>query len=262
MRDLLDRYKEDKMAVINEKKSALKFCDASAGYVMTTPTNLNKLCKGECAIANKGGDGLVTLKDIASGNEPVLKTIVGNTYNWLDSHGDVHVKNCFKNSIENDMTPLHLHDHEFKVLAQVGDVQKVWEQKIAWRTLGIDKDGFTQALLINSNVKKEYNPSFYQMYKDGNINQHSVGMQYVDLQLAVNSEDKYFAEEKATWEEYYDTIANKDAVTNHFWVVKEAKLIEVSAVARGSNILTPTIKQVDLEEKIDIESIRKTLSFL
>lgn len=276
MKNLIERYKADKSKVVAEKSAAMKFCDASGGYVSVTPTNLNKMCEnGKCILTKGGSDsnGFVTLKGVSeTENEVAEKVIVGNTYNWLDSHGDVHVKGCFAKSIKEDPTPAHLHDHEFKILSQIGDVQKTFEQRIAWRTLGVDKDGLTQALMIKSDVKKEYNPAFYEMYKDGKIQQHSVGMRYVDIELAVNSEEKWAKVEKATWDEYVDKVANISKDTTHFWVVKEAKLIEVSAVLRGSNTLTPTIKEIDIAEPTkkdktrsdnDLEKlIRTNLKFL
>jgi hypothetical protein len=245
MEDLIERYKADKMSVINEKKSVFKKADASFGYV------IGKLDK---SFAKKG----VTTQDTS-----VNKTIVGNTYLWYDSHGDVHDKGCFANSIKNDMMPVHLHDHEFKILSQVGLVKSVSERKMSWKKLGVSKDGYTEVLLLESEVKKEYNSKFYEMYKDGLIQQHSVGMRYVDVQLAVNSDEKWAKEAKALWDEMYDKVANKKEIGNHFWVVKEAKLIEVSAVIRGSNILTPTIKIEDEQHPtLSADEMRKVLKFL
>src|SRR5688572_20271074 len=52
----------------------------------------------------------------------VLKrTIVLNTYNWLDSHGDVHLTGTFGKSIsERGAKAPHLHDHVFQLDARVG----------------------------------------------------------------------------------------------------------------------------------------------
>jgi len=246
MKDLIERYRANKQEVIDEKKSVLKFADASFGYM---------LGKSENPMA---------IKSDTFENSEVEKLIVGNTYLWYDSHGDVHDKGCFATSIKEDLMPAHLHDHEFKILSQVGVVKEVMERKISWRKLGVDKDGFTEALLIKSDVKEEYNAKFYDMYKNGLIQQHSVGMRYVDLQLAVNSEEKWAKEEKAIWDEMYDKVGNKESIKSHFWVVKEAKLFEVSAVLRGSNTLTPTIKSSEVagSNEMNIEQLRKKLSFL
>ncbi|KGT09539.1 hypothetical protein NV63_06850 [Elizabethkingia anophelis] len=48
---------------------------------------------------------------------------------------------------------------------------------------------------------------------------------------------------KENWDKYYPSIVNKDDVDErgYFWAVLEQKIIEVSAVPRGSNPATPTI---------------------
>ena len=91
-------------------------------------------------------------------------------------------------------------------------------------------------------------------YKQGNVKNHSVGMQYVKLIMAVNDED-YGAEFEA-WEKYYPLIANKAEADAHgyFWAVKEAKVIEGSAVPIGSNRATPTL---DIKEAADSTSAEK-----
>jgi predicted methyltransferase len=68
-------------------------------------------------------------------------------------------------------------------------------------------------------------------------------MRYVKLELAVNSESKWDVEEKAVWDKYYNEIANKEVADErgYFWVVSEAKIVEGSAVVKGSNFATPTI---------------------
>ena len=80
----------------------------------------------------------------------------------------------------------------------------------------------------------------FDKYKQGKVKNHSVGMQYVSIKMAIN--DERYTEEKATWDKYIEMIANKsDAeAQGYFWAVTEAKVIEGSAVIRGSNYATPT----------------------
>ena len=68
-------------------------------------------------------------------------------------------------------------------------------------------------------------------------------MRYVKLELAINSESKWDAEEKAVWDKYYPEIVNKEQADErgYFWAVTEAKIVEGSAVVKGSNYATPTI---------------------
>jgi len=81
----------------------------------------------------------------------------------------------------------------------------------------------------------------FDQYKDGNVKNHSVGMRYVDLQLAINDPD--YKEEFANWNKYIDDIVNREEAEaqGFFWPVKEAKVIEGSAVPLGSNWVTPTL---------------------
>ena len=68
-------------------------------------------------------------------------------------------------------------------------------------------------------------------------------MQYVKIALAVNSEDKFFREEKETWDKYVNEIVNREHAEEkgYFFAVTEAKIIEGSAVLVGSNRVTPTL---------------------
>jgi len=171
------------------------------------------------------------------------RTIVGNTYLWMDSHEDVHAKGCFSKSIKENKNIFHLHDHEFKITAKVGEPLKVYEQEIAWKDLGVEREGNTQALLMDTEIMKEYNSQIFAEYKSNKINQHSVGMVYVKLDLAVNDEE--YEEEHKVWLDNIDAIGNKEMAEEkgYFWLVREAKLIEISAVLMGSNELTPTMQE-------------------
>jgi hypothetical protein len=68
-------------------------------------------------------------------------------------------------------------------------------------------------------------------------------MRYVKMELALNSDSKWDVEEKAIWDKYYNEIANKEVADQrgYFWAVSEAKIVEGSAVVKGSNYATPTI---------------------
>ena len=81
----------------------------------------------------------------------------------------------------------------------------------------------------------------FQLYKDEAVDQHSIGMQYMQLVLCVN--DPEYKEEFADWEKYYPLVINKEKVdrAGYFWYVTEIKLYEISAVLFGSNELTPTV---------------------
>jgi hypothetical protein len=212
-----------KAELIKLKKAATKFTDGWG-----TPSVDSVVNKG---VVTKMSDGDV-----------ISKTIVGNTYYWMDSHEDVHVKGCFKKSIKETKKIFHLHDHEFKISSQVGDISKAYEKDLSWSTFGVSKQGNTTALLADSDIKKVYNGLIFEHYNTNKIDQHSVGMQYVSLDLAVNDED--YEDEYKHWLEIFPMLGNPEAATEkgYFWIVRECKLVEISAVLMGSNSLTPTLE--------------------
>lgn len=70
----------------------------------------------------------------------LTRTVVGNTYLWMDSHDDVHAKGVFSKSIkERQKDIFHLHDHEFKLTAKVGDPKKSMKRKCYGRILGLKR---------------------------------------------------------------------------------------------------------------------------
>lgn len=207
--------------------------------------------------------GLTTLKDcgviktnkVNEDTDKVLKrTIVGNTYMWMDSHDDVHSKGVFTKSIkERQDSIFHLHDHKFEITAKVGEPTKIYEKELLWSDFGVNKAGSTTALLMDTDIKKDYNDKIFNEYKSARVKQHSVGMQYVKIDLAVNDDE--YEEEYKVWQDNIENIGNKELAEDkgYFWLVREAKLIEISAVLLGSNTLTPT-----LENKEAVSDTSKT----
>jgi len=213
--------KANKAELVAMKKKAIKLCDGVGGI-------------------NLGGGISKAEKGASSEDGVLIKTIIGNTYNWMDSHGDVHVGNTFKKSIGENKNIFHLHDHEFKITAKVGDFTSVEERPISWRELGVNKEGSTTVLVGTSEIRRDYNSQIYNEYKANKINQHSVGMYYVKIDLAINSNESEDAKEKGNWDTYLPLLGNPERAEEkgYFWVVKEAKLSEISAVLLGSNELT------------------------
>jgi hypothetical protein len=192
----------------------------------------------------------------------IKRTIIANTYNWLDSHGDVHIDGVFSASIKQRQDKiLHLHDHLHQLGAKVGKPQNVAEKSISWRDLGVDKAGTTQAVFMDSLIQKDLNPMIFKQYLEGEITQHSVGMQYVKIVLAINDPEE--KEEFAAYEKYIDRIGNADKAEEQgfFWAVLEAKLIEISAVIQGSNELTPTIPNAE-KTIANTKELKKQVQFL
>lgn len=185
------------------------------------------------------------------------RTILANTYWWMDSHSDVHLgrgddpngKAVFTNTIkgrENKVYPIDQHD--FSLDGRMGKTIELYEAPISWRNLGIGRTGMTEGLFAVAEISKAKNASRYEDYLNDEIDQHSVGMRYIDIQLAVNDEEE-FPKEAAVYKKYINKIGNKSAVDKqgYFFAVGEAFLAEYSAVIAGSNELTPTIGQASGE---------------
>lgn len=239
MKDVIKNIVENKAEIVALKKAEIKHCKGGINAVLSTKTALK---------------GLYT-----NSEDKLERTIIGNTYYWMDSHEDVHAKGCFAKSIKERQNKIfHLHDHEFKRTSKVGNPINIYEKDISWKELGINKNGTTQALHMDSEIVKSYNPQIFEEYKNDLVDQHSVGMQYVKLDLAVNDED--YEDEYKVWKENIDLIGNKEQAEEkgYFWLVREAKLIEISAVLLGSNELTPTLQQTkDIEVEADIITSQK-----
>ena len=230
--------KEEIDYLVKHNKEIIEFKKAVVKH--TTPTTTDK---EKCSTFK----ALSTSKEHDTDNV-IKRTVIGNTYNWLDSHGDVHLDGTFGKSISERQDKIwHLHDHEQKITAKVGIPSKIYEENVSWSDLGIKKAGTTTALMMDSDIRKDYNNLIFQEYKDGNIDQHSVGMYYVKIDFAVN--DKDHKAEFKTWKDNIEKIGNKEKAEElgYFYAVKEAKLVEISAVLQGSNELTPTIEAKDIE---------------
>jgi hypothetical protein len=194
----------------------------------------------------------IPLKDLETNKEVVIDgydglcKVIANTYYWLDSHGDVHVKGCFSNTIKLNLKSIfHLDNHnsENGFRSKVGNVKNVAEIPVKWNAFGVEKEGETICVLGVSELIQDYNRQVYDAYENGEVKQHSVGMIYVNITLAVNDEN--YPEEYKEWLSVYPLLGNPEKADKlgYFWVIKEAKLKEYSCLLwDGSNPLTPTAK--------------------
>jgi len=227
-KELFDFIKENKETIITQKKSAIKHTD---NFSYSVPIDE------------------VQQKAISNDVEVIKVIAVINTTNYMDSHDDVHIDGLWNKTVKENKRVLHLQEHknEFdKIISSHSDLS-VKTEIMKWVDLGFNFEGKTEALIFDSNVKKTRNSFMFQQYKNGWVDNHSVGMQYVKIELAVD--DAEMKEEFTTWNKHIEIIANKDDVKKqgYFFAVTEAKLIEGSAVLRGSNDLTPTLSVTEIK---------------
>jgi len=168
----------------------------------------------------------------------------------------LHVNGIWNKSVNDNANKgfLHLQEHDRDFDKVISDNAKGYIESITWKSLGFPYNGKTEALIFDSTIEKERNEFMFKQYSKGWVKNHSVGMRYVKIDLAINSESEYDKEEKEMWNKYYPVIANKEVADERgfFWVVSEAKIIEGSAVVMGSNSATPTIS---IENKTEAETI-------
>jgi len=222
----------NKNTLIAQKKSVIKHSDV-INYV-------TKLYEKDDVVKEFSNEELSNLSEL----EEINVISVMNTTNIIDSHLDLHVKGLWTKTLKENKMLMHLQEHDMKfdkIIADGKDL-KAKVQNMQWKELGFDFDGETQALIFNSKIKKERNTFMFKQYGNGFVRNHSVGMRYIKLLMAINDTD--YEEEYKIWEKYYQLAVNKETADfyGYFWVVKEAQLHEGSAVPLGSNIATPTLE--------------------
>lgn len=224
---LIDYLVSNKSKLIAQKKAATKEADSVSHSIQLL------IGKDDSVVKAEGYSIPPDAKQIK------VRSII-NTTKLFDSHGDVHFDQLWNKSLKEGNFYL-VKQHEFNFEGIISDNVKAFTKQISWHELGINFEGKTQALVFDSVIDKEENPLMFEKYRTGKVKQHSVGMQYVKIELAVN--DDRYEKEFATWEKYFDEIANKEDVleAGYFWAVTEAKIIEGSAVVKGSNWATPTL---------------------
>lgn len=230
---------KNKLELIDLKKSVSKF-------FVDTP----------CQLVDSSGLVSKATNNSQDTSDTIYRTLVGNTYNWMDSHDDVHLNNVFAQSLKDRVGKIpHRHDHVPQLTAKVGKFSNVYEQVVNWTDLGVNKMGQTMALLGDSAIKKAYNSLIFDSYKDNEIDQHSVGMRYSKLALAVN--DASNPEEFEVWRKYIGLLGNPELALEkgYFWAIKEAILIEISCVTEGSNPITgmynPSTDSVNIDPPLE-----------
>ena len=211
----------NKRLLIDAKKSNIKEADGFA-YVATM----------------MNPEATKTINDDESVTALKRQLIINTTY-WFDSHRDVHIDGLWKKSLSDTDVHYLIKQHSMTFENVIDDESKAYTRKIDWRELGVDFDGKTEALIFDSNIIADRHPFMFNQYRKGYVKNHSVGMRYVDIALAINNED--YKEEFAEWNKYIGKIANRKAVdeVGYFFPVKQAAIVEGSAVVKGSNIITP-----------------------
>lgn len=222
--------RQNKGLLYAAKKSLFKHADAvDSGIITIEP----------------GGDVSKALPnpEVLTMDEFAVRVVI-NTTNFMDSHDDVHLPGLWKKTLAETRAVYHLKEHKMTFENVISDRVNASTKTLSWSQIGYNYPGVTEALIFDSIIEKERNPYMAQQYAKGRVINHSVGMRYVQIALAMNSTYKEDAKERETWDRYINEIVNRDKADElgYFWVVTEARMFEGSAVLIGSNQATPTIQ--------------------
>jgi hypothetical protein len=179
-----------------------------------------------------------------------------NTSKILDSHRDLHIDGNWDKTVREQQGKVYLvFDHQLKrneIIAMKEDIS-MFTAEIPFSLIGKNYDGDTYALIYKVAKNRIINKDAKEWLNDGYSLEASVRMQYVKIELAVNTNDTDSVKEKETFDKYIDVIANKNEFKDldYFWVVKEAKNVqESSLVMFGSNSATGTIQENKTEADV------------
>lgn len=221
------RYiKENKSTILAQKKAQIK-----------TKTNTSVL--GFMDMTNN------IVKSVPNMDDEYIYPIISNT-NYLDSHNDVHLNGSMnKTAKEQTNKVYYVADHELKVdsvIAEPKDVE-ILLKTLKWSDLGRNYAGETEAMIFKIRKENILHDKFKRMVEKGTPLQNSIRMQYVKIDMAMNTDNPDFAEEKAVYDEIKDVISNKEALEDNdylIFAVRELKIhLEGSSVLFGSNDATP-----------------------
>lgn len=222
----------NKALLVAEKKAENKEADA----IVYTP---------EVAVKDENGTEKTVLNEDGLEINKIVAKLVINTTNVMDSHSDVHMKGIWKKSLSEQSQFYLCQEHSLTFAGIITDKVKAYTKAINWSALKAPFEGTTEALMFDAEIDESRNEFMFTQYANRWVKNHSVGMRYVKIFLCIN--DNRYSEEYANWEKYIPEVANRaDAeAQGYFWAVTEAKIIEGSAVVRGSNPWTPVQSQID-----------------
>lgn len=238
------------MPTFATKEARIAWVHKNKDLILAEKRNTIKRADTICMKAETPTRGSADKAEDENGNgEPgklQVKAVI-NTTNLIDSHMDCHIPGLWNKSLKDAGVLYWLQEHEMEfeyiIADSVNDGLTASAKTMSWQKLGYPYEGNTQALVFEAAISKERNEFMYKQYEKGYVLNHSVGMRYVKLYLCVNSEMADYAAEKENWDKYIGQVANRDKADEYgyFWAVTEAKIIEGSAVVKGSNFATPTI---------------------
>jgi hypothetical protein len=179
--------------------------------------------------------------------------IAVNSTKILDSHEDLHLDGLWSKSVKEQQGKNYLVlDHQLSVFNTVVKKEDIemFTAVVTFAAIGKAYEGDTEVLVYKFLKSKVLIPSISEWLESGDDIEASVRMQYVKLDLAMDSEEEADKEAKRIFDKYYPIIANKEDFEEirYFWVISEAKNVrESSLVLAGSNGATGALESKNIE---------------
>lgn len=187
---------------------------------------------------------------IQKAHQPIIEDISGdfihvksviNTTNVIDSHRDLHLKGIWNKTVKDNPYSYHLESHIDRFEKVISNKAKSYNETMNFKDLGLNVNMMIEANINEFILERKKNEIMFDAYKNGEVENHSVGMLYVKYSLAIADEDD--KKEMDFYNEMKKQAVNPEVADEYgyFWVVSEAKKREGSAVVFGSNSITPTL---------------------
>jgi len=230
--EMFAQLKANKENILALKKSVIKNSESiSINSELVNKQLENGTIKGKVEFKGEGGYYY-----------PVI-----NTTNIMDSHKDVHFDGLWDKSIpEQSGKTFYALNHTLeigKIIAYPKDVE-IFTHKFAFKDLGSDLEGSTQALIYKVKLQEYANKDAVYAIENKLPVENSIRMAYVKIEMGIDSDEEHYKEEKAYYDKHIGKIANKEEVAKegYFFGVHEAKIYkEGSLVLEGSNSVTPIL---------------------
>ena len=242
-----------------DKDEAFKYLMANKSLIIESKKAeiYKSYLKGQIVVNNQ--DSISKIADLTKAfkMDPDYYYFVVNSAYILDTHTDMHIKGNWDKTVKEQQGKVYLvFDHELKrseVIAMKKDVE-MFTAEIPFKLLGKNYEGNTYCLIYKVKKDKLVNDQAKDWLDKGYEFEASVRMQYMDVEVAINSKNPDMAKAKSNYDLYYPLIANKDDFEeiDYFWIIKQAKnVMESSLVMFASNSATGQIQE-------DIEPVKST----
>lgn len=196
------------------------------------------------------------IEDISSDIIEVKSVI--NTTNVIDSHNDLHDFKTWNKTVADNPFTDHLESHKDDFNKIISRKARNTNEPMNFKDLGLNVDFKTMANCNTFFFSQKKNPVLFDAYKNGEVDNHSVGMFYLDLDIAFYDEDD--SREMDKFEAVKALAINPEVADNHgfVWHVKQAGKREGSSVLYGSNYITPTLYVKNYEPSNNTHKARHT----